>query len=460
MTDQYTQRLSEASFKGVVFRVRSEDLPSGGRKTALHDFPNSDQRFIEDMGEIPPRFTISAFVHGLDWIERAQALENALRTAGPGRLVMPTFGAFTVWALPYSKSASQTSIGEIEFKLEFATSRAVAGILETKPTAEKVFAAGDTVRGKIAHAFSKLFKLPKDALGYLSSLSDVRSAVTGAIASVSNLMAAGSMSELLSAATGLLGNAGTLLTEPFNMALEFFGIEEGSSGIWQIISEGMDSLGSVNVLLDYARQFGNDLALIQSDFDSGSKVSPVPDSPPSPPVIPGEPAEPPPPNISLWAATTEDRIDRNDVRTVIVESNRLAALVVAYEQAANADYSTIEQVQEVRESLEDVFSEMMRVDAQNVNSVMADREVRTAMDTLRISALAVLDQKAQSSWLISQITRVAGVSASNLAYLLYAESMTSSADLDERAIQVRGLNRSKPAIAINGDINVMRGLNA
>src|SRR3989304_6773530 len=112
MTDVYTQRLAQASWRGVVFSVRSEDLPSGGRKTALHEFPNSDERFVEDLGEIPQRFTVTAFVHGLDWLERGQALENALRTAGPGRLVLPTFGAWTVWALPYSKTASQTSVGD------------------------------------------------------------------------------------------------------------------------------------------------------------------------------------------------------------------------------------------------------------------------------------------------------------------------------------------------------------
>lgn len=441
MTDQFTQRLSEASFKGVVFRVRSEDLPSGGRKTALHDFPNSDQRFIEDMGEIPPRFTISAFVHGLDWIERAQALESALRSPGPGRLVMPTFGAFTVWSLPYSKSASQTSVGEIEFKLEFATSRAVAGILESTPTGEIVFASGDRARQSIGDAFAKLFSSPPGSVGFSSALSDISSAVNSAFSSVSTLMAADSLTDLSFAIRDLLGNAGSLLDQPAQLALEFFGIEDDAPGIWQIISEGLDRLDAVSQLLSFAQQFGNNLALIQSDIDSGATVSPVS-------------------NISLWPATTQDRIDRNLTRTTMVDSNRLGALVAAYEQAANADYSTTDQVQEVRTQLEDQFSSMMQVDAQDVNSVMADPAVRQAMGRVRIDALDVLDQKAQSAWLISQISRVAGISASNLAYLLYAESMMTSADLDERAIQVRGLNRDKPAIAMNGELNVMRGLNA
>lgn len=439
MTDVYTERLVQASWRGVVFSVRSEGLPSGGRKTALHDFPNSDERFVEDLGEIPPRFTLTAFVHGLDWLERAQSLEKALREPGPGRLVMPTFGAWTVWALPYSKSASQTSVGEIEFSLEFATSRAVAGIIEAAAAPESVFAAGDTARNSIGGAFGGIFKAPGDSLGFGAALSDITSAANSAFSAVSTLLNAESLGEATSALRSLLGDAGGLLGDPIQMALEFFGIDDDAPGLWQIISEGLDILDSVGALLNFANSFGNNLALIQSDLDSGATVSPVS-------------------GISLWAATTEDRIDRNEARTAIVESNRLAALVCAYEQASNGDYQTIDKVQIIRKDLEDTFAEMMRVDAQDVTSVPANREVRAAMDDLRIRALAVLDLKAQSAWLTSTIVRTGALAAPSLTYLLYAESITD--DLDERSLQVRQLNQGVPAIAMSGELTVLRGRNA
>jgi len=439
MTDVYTQRLAQASWRGVVFSVRSEDLPSGGRKTALHEFPNSDERFVEDLGEIPQRFTVTAFVHGLDWLERGQALENALRTAGPGRLVLPTFGAWTVWALPYSKTASQTSVGEIEFQLEFATSRAVAGIIESQPAPEMVFAAGDNARGAIGGAFGGIFNAPGDSLGFGAMLSDITSACNDTFSAVSSLMNAESLGEMTSVIRSLLGNAGGLLGDPIQLGLEFFGIDEDAPGLWQIISEGLDAIDAVSALLNFANAFGNNLALIQSDFDSDSKVSPVS-------------------GISLWAATTSDRIDRNDGRTAIVESNRLAALVAAYEQASNGDYQTISQIQTVRTDLEDVFAEMMRVDAQDVGSVPANREVREAMDELRIRALAVLDQKAQSAWLTAQIIRTGPLAAPSLTYLLYAESITD--DLDSRTLQIRQLNQQVSSVSMAGELTVLRGQNA
>lgn len=437
MTDVYTQRLVQASWRGVVFSVRSEELPSGGRKTALHDFPNSDERFVEDLGEIPPRFTLTAFVHGLDWLERAQSLEKALREPGPGRLVMPTFGAWTVWALPYSKSASQTSVGEIEFSLEFATSRAVAGIIEAVAAPEMVFAAGDTARNSIAGAFGSIFEAPGDSLGFGAALSDITSAANEAFSAVSTLLNAESLGEMTGALRSLLGNAGGLLGDPIQMGLEFFGIDDDAPGLWQIISEGLDILDSVGALLAFANNFGNNLALIQSDLDSGATVSPVS-------------------NISLWAATTEDRIDRNEARTTIVESNRLAALVAAYEQACNGDYQTTDQVQVIRKDLEDTFAEMMRVDAQDVTSVPANREVRFAMDDLRIRALAVLDQKAQSAWLTSTINRTGPLCAPSLTYLLYAESITDN--LDSLTLQVRQLNQQVSAVEMSGELTVLRGV--
>lgn len=451
MTDAYTKRLAQASWRGVVFSVRSEDLPSGGRKTALHDFPNSDERFVEDLGQIPQRFTVTAFVHGLDWIERAGALEKALRTAGPGRLVLPTFGAWTVWALPYSKTASQTSVGEIEFSLEFAASRAVAGIAEQVATAETVFAKGDIARSSIVTSFTKFFKAPLSALGITASLSDITSAANQAFATVSSLLNAGSLGELTSALRSLVGDAGGLLNEPFNMALEFFGIADDAPGLWQIISEGLDTFDSIGALLDFANSFGNNLALIQSDFDSGSTVSPVSSFAPGTSDVQTS-------GISLWAPTTADRIDQNLSRTTIVESNRLAALICAYEQAANADYQTIDQIQTIRTQLEDTFAEMMRVDAQDVDSVPAQREVRAAMDDLRISALAVLDQKAQSAWLTAEIIRTGPLSAPSLTYLLYAESITN--DLDTRTTQVRQLNQQVSSVEMSGELTVLRGQNA
>lgn len=448
MTDVYTQRLAQASWRGVVFSVRSEDLPSGGRKTALHEFPNSDERFVEDLGQIPQQFTITAFVHGLDWIERAQALEKALRTPGPGRLVMPTFGAWTVWALPYSKTASQTSVGEIEFSLEFAASRAVAGIVESVATAETVFAKGDIARSSILSGFTKFFKAPFSAIGISASISDITSAANTAFSTVSTLLNADSLGELTGALRGLVGNVGGLLDEPLQLGLEFFGIADDAPGLWQIISEGLDSIDAASALLDFATSFGNNLALIQSDLDSGATVSPVF----------SDPQDPQAPNISLWEPTTADRIDQNLSRTTIVESNRLAALVVAYEQAANADYQTVAQIQAARSSLEDVFSDMMHVDAQDVSSVPAQREVRAAMDDLRISALAVLDQKAQSAWLTTQIVRTGSLTAPSLTYLLYAESITN--DIDERTIQVRQLNQQVSSVEMVGELTVLRGQNA
>lgn len=448
MTDVYTQRLAQASWRGVVFSVRSEDLPSGGRKTSLHEFPNSDERFVEDLGQIPQQFTIKAFVHGLDWIERSQALEKALRTPGPGRLVMPTFGAWTVWALPYSKTASQTSVGEIEFSLEFAASRAVAGIAETVSTAETVFAKGDIARSSIVTGFIKFFKAPLSVIGISASISDITSAANQAFSTVSTLLNADSLGELTGALRSLVGNAGGLLDEPLQLALDFFGIEDGAPGLWQIISEGMDAFDSIGALLDFANSFGNNLALIQSDFDSGSTVSPVF----------SDPQDPAAPNISLWDPTTADRIDQNLSRTTIVESNRLAALICAYEQAANADYQTVDQIQTIRTQLEDTFAEMMRVDAQDVSSVPAQREVRAAMDDLRISALAVLDQKAQSAWLTTEIVRTGSLTAPSLTYLLYAESITN--DIDERTVQVRQLNQQVSSVGMVGELTVLRGQNA
>ena len=84
MTDILTSQLLPSSFRGVSFKIRGEVLPEEGRKIVLHEYVNSSARFVEDLGGIPSRFQVNAFVHGVDFRERSDALRAALNTKGAG----------------------------------------------------------------------------------------------------------------------------------------------------------------------------------------------------------------------------------------------------------------------------------------------------------------------------------------------------------------------------------------
>lgn len=78
----------KASFRGVSFLVETRD-EEGGRRTVIHEFPQRDTIFAEDMGRKARQIPVEAFVLGEDWISQRDALLAALDEEGPGTLVLP-----------------------------------------------------------------------------------------------------------------------------------------------------------------------------------------------------------------------------------------------------------------------------------------------------------------------------------------------------------------------------------
>lgn len=91
----WLERLRPASFRGVPFYVDDESMQLG-RRTALHEYPQRDTPWSEDLGRRARSWRVSAFVLGDDYFDARDALIEALETAGPGQLVLPRFGAMRV----------------------------------------------------------------------------------------------------------------------------------------------------------------------------------------------------------------------------------------------------------------------------------------------------------------------------------------------------------------------------
>lgn len=121
--------LYPASFKGVPFLCPGGDR-SGGRKTVIHEFPNSDKRFVEDLGLNNPTFTIAAVIKGENYTQKKKDLIFILDQAGLGQLVHPFYGSINCVALSYSLSELTTELGQANFSITFAKSD-----LNTSPNA-------------------------------------------------------------------------------------------------------------------------------------------------------------------------------------------------------------------------------------------------------------------------------------------------------------------------------------
>ena len=93
--------LTPASFRGVQFHVETGEQ-AGGRRDVLHEFPNRDTPYSEDLGRRARRFSVTAYIIGPTYTINRDALTAVLEQAGPGTLILPTQSAQQVQVDHYS----------------------------------------------------------------------------------------------------------------------------------------------------------------------------------------------------------------------------------------------------------------------------------------------------------------------------------------------------------------------
>lgn len=111
--------LRPASFRGVRFDVDSRSV-TVGRRVVVHEYPQRDIPFAEDMGRKARRYKIDVLVIGDDFEARRDALIRAIETPGAGLLVHPDFGSLMVVVLDDAEiTQRRDEIGKSEFSITF-----------------------------------------------------------------------------------------------------------------------------------------------------------------------------------------------------------------------------------------------------------------------------------------------------------------------------------------------------
>lgn len=105
-----SEQLLPASFRGVPFEVTSGSLRAG-RRTVVHEYPQRDKPYVEDLGKATRQITIEAFVVGDDYIARGTALLAEIEKPGSGTLIHPWLGEMTVTVTSVSELKFDTGLG-------------------------------------------------------------------------------------------------------------------------------------------------------------------------------------------------------------------------------------------------------------------------------------------------------------------------------------------------------------
>ena len=111
-------RLPTASFRDVEFAYQ-ESSTDGGRKTVSHEYPNRKERYVEDLGGIEKKFSITAWTDDNVSFSDRDALIGALEGAGVGTLIHPTLGTHEVVCIGYNCNDNTKELGITKFTITF-----------------------------------------------------------------------------------------------------------------------------------------------------------------------------------------------------------------------------------------------------------------------------------------------------------------------------------------------------
>jgi prophage DNA circulation protein len=178
------QQLQPGSWRGVGFVLDAGDT-AAGRRVAIHEYPYRDDAWAEDIGKLPRRFTIQAFIVGDDCYQQRDAMLRACEQSGAGTLVHPTLGSIQCVLLEFACADRRERGRVVELQFAFI----VAGDVKYPATAT---ATGQNVTA----AASKLTTASASDLGStLSSIGNVAHEVTSTVSHYAGI------------ATGIVGDA-------------------------------------------------------------------------------------------------------------------------------------------------------------------------------------------------------------------------------------------------------------
>lgn len=259
----WKDRLQNASFRGVPFKVEGEGAPVG-RRVETHEYPNRDKPYTEDLGKVTFRPDITAYVVGDDCFDQRDRLIEALNKPGPGTLVHPTYGELSVCVNGEIKVGTTSSEGRmVRFDLQFVEAGELSYPTAGAATANTLVSSCSALDDCISDNFDQfgMDGMPDfvqngvvdDAKGMLGYVSDKMAMVDSGISAAARLLQ-GDISVLLPppssgkgfveqlqtmwrAGNRLSGNASDLYT----MIKNFSGITLGSDlaprGVWKTDSK-------------------------------------------------------------------------------------------------------------------------------------------------------------------------------------------------------------------------------
>lgn len=162
-----------ASYKGVPFFVE-KDGEEGSRRLVIHEFPMRDAPFIEDLGEGPRYYDVTAYVVGDSADALATALIATFASIDAGVLVLNTHGPIKARCMSFGRDRSKDKHGYIAIKAKFV--RDDENVASSSP--------GGSLLGGVSAVAMSAAGLANSVVSAIDAVTSVIGAVFSAVTSV------------------------------------------------------------------------------------------------------------------------------------------------------------------------------------------------------------------------------------------------------------------------------------
>lgn len=152
----WRDKLQPASFRGVPFFIEGDDA-TFGRRTVVHEYPQRDKPYAEDMGRATREYSLQAFVVGPDYMAQRDKLLQAIEQPGGGQLVHPFYGQIVVSIKDFRVSHRREDGGMAAFQITFVEAGELA-FPQAKDRARSLVARGaDALQASSLADFTRRF---------------------------------------------------------------------------------------------------------------------------------------------------------------------------------------------------------------------------------------------------------------------------------------------------------------
>lgn len=222
----------KASFRGIEFEVTERSYASG-RRNQIHEYPNKNIGYTEDLGLKVPSYPVTAFVIGTDYLSKRGALQKSCIQDGSGTLIHPDYGTIEVIcdSITIKESHSQQKLAIFELIFIEAGEKAIP---ETSvDLSESVLLSSSKMTEASKDSFASSFSLSEGVAGLTSLIGGISGTCSSAIDNIGTGVGyatglsdnvTGSMNKLVGAASSALAlktSIKSFLNTPSALASQF-----------------------------------------------------------------------------------------------------------------------------------------------------------------------------------------------------------------------------------------------